>query len=205
MRKSTSADLVTPSTRTAAVYTPWPPSGPALPRSISLGSQLQRIPSEFFSIISRTPPVGPPLSYPMPVGAPPSVWAGYPIQATLFQYPTRTHCSRPQPTHQLSAIVPTGSLGPYPPYYPTSRMGMRKTLRPPPDKFTGLGPVEATPFIICCVMAFDSPTHKFATDHQRVSYAASHFRTLLMLWWQPTSFWNPSPRSAVIGVSLWNS
>src|SRR5882724_8368590 len=35
-----------------------------------------------------------------------------------------------------------------------------------PDKFTGRDPSKLHPFIVSCIMAFDSRPCKFATDHQ---------------------------------------
>src|SRR5882724_3222940 len=54
-----------------------------------------------------------------------------------------------------------------------------------PNKFTGREPLKLCPFIVSCVMAFDSWPCKFATDCQRVSYAASYLSDITMLWWQP--------------------
>src|SRR5882672_9532958 len=42
-------------------------------------------------------------------------------------------------------------------------------------------------------MVFDSQPHKFATDCQRVSYAASHLSDIAMLWWQPNLVLDPKP------------
>src|SRR5467141_376941 len=42
-------------------------------------------------------------------------------------------------------------------------------------------------------MAFYSRPHKFATDRQRVSYAASHLLDIAMLWWQPNLVLDPKP------------
>jgi len=42
-------------------------------------------------------------------------------------------------------------------------------------------------------MAFDSWPRKFATDHQRVSYAASYLSNIAMLWWQPILVTFPEP------------
>jgi len=66
-----------------------------------------------------------------------------------------------------------------------------------PDKFTGWDPSKLCPFIVCCIMAFDSRPHKFATDCQRVSYAASYLSDIAMLWWQPilVAFLEPSIRN----------
>ena len=53
-----------------------------------------------------------------------------------------------------------------------------------PDKFTGWDPSKLHPFIVSCIMAFDSRPCKFATDRQRVSYAASYLSDIAMLWLQ---------------------
>jgi hypothetical protein len=42
-------------------------------------------------------------------------------------------------------------------------------------------------------MAFDSRPRKFATDRQRVSYAASYLADIAMLWWQPMLVARPEP------------
>jgi len=55
-----------------------------------------------------------------------------------------------------------------------------------PDKFTGWDPSKLHPFIISCIMAFDSRPHKFVTNHQQVLYAASYLSGIAMIWWQPT-------------------
>jgi len=54
-----------------------------------------------------------------------------------------------------------------------------------PDKFTGRDPSKLRPFVVNCIMAFDSQLHKFATDRQRVSYTAPYLSDITMLWWQP--------------------
>src|SRR5882724_9629569 len=58
--------------------------------------------------------------------------------------------------------------------------------RQKPDKFTGQDSSKPHPFIISCVMDFDSRPHKFATDSQQVSFAASYLSNIAMLWWLPT-------------------
>jgi len=62
-----------------------------------------------------------------------------------------------------------------------------------PDKFTGQDPLKLHPFIVSCIMAFDSQPCKFVTDHQRVSYAASYLSNIAMLWWQPILVAFPEP------------
>src|SRR5882672_3362843 len=42
-------------------------------------------------------------------------------------------------------------------------------------------------------MVFDSRPRKFATDHQQVSYVASHLSDIAMLWWQPNLVQDPEP------------
>src|SRR5882724_1485086 len=53
-----------------------------------------------------------------------------------------------------------------------------------PDKFTGRDLSKLHLFVVSCIMAFNSRPHKFATDQQRVSYAASYLSDIAMLWWQ---------------------
>src|SRR5882724_5295896 len=79
--------------------------------------------------------------------------------------------------------------GPWPPYQQnyTGPYGHgdedSETIKP--DKFTGRDPSKLRPFVVSCIMAFDSWPHKFATDRQRVSYAVSYLSDITMLWWQP--------------------
>jgi len=53
-----------------------------------------------------------------------------------------------------------------------------------PNKFTSRDPSKLHPFIISWIMAFDSQPHKFMTECQQVSYAASYLSDIAMLWWQ---------------------
>jgi len=62
-----------------------------------------------------------------------------------------------------------------------------------PDKFTGREPLKLHPFIVSCVMAFDSRPRKFATDRQRVSYATLYLSDIAMMWWQPILVMFPEP------------
>src|SRR5467141_5116841 len=133
----------------------------------------------------------------MPVGAPHSVGQAYPLVGPpLFQYPT-SYPLQPAPATYSPAqwpSYPQAPWAPYPPYYPYQQNGNEEdseTARP--DKFTGWDPSKLRPFIICCVMAFDSRPHKFTTDHQQVSYAASHLMDIAMLWWQPNLVLDPEP------------
>jgi len=54
-----------------------------------------------------------------------------------------------------------------------------------PDKFTGWDPSKLHPFIISCIMAFDSRPRNFVTDQQCFTFAASYLSDIAMLWWQP--------------------
>jgi hypothetical protein len=55
-----------------------------------------------------------------------------------------------------------------------------------PDKFTGKEPRKLRPFISSCIMMFDAKPRKYATDRQRVSFAASYLADLAEQWWSPT-------------------
>src|SRR5467141_2546041 len=133
----------------------------------------------------------------MPVGAPPSVGQAYLlVRPPLFQYST-LYPLQPTPATYAPAqwpSYPQAPWAPYPPYYPYQQNGNEEdseTARP--DKFTGQDPSKLHPFIICCVMAFDSWPCKFVTDRQWVSYAGSHLSDLAMLWWQPNLILDPEP------------
>jgi len=98
----------------------------------------------------------------------------------------------PVPNYYLAPAqpYPIGYLpGPWPPYqqYYAGPQGHSEedSETAKPDKFTGRDPSKLFPFIVCCIMAFDSWPHKFATDQQRVSYAASYLSDITMLWWKP--------------------
>src|SRR5882672_10554702 len=133
----------------------------------------------------------------MPVGAQPSVGQAHPpVWPPLFKYPT-SYPLQPAPETYTPAqwpSYPQAPWEPYPLYYPYQQNGNdedSETARP--DKFTGWDPSKLCPFIICCVMAFDSRPCKFATDRQQVSYAASHLSDIAMLWWQPNLVLDPEP------------
>src|SRR5882672_3794463 len=177
---------------------PWPPAGPALPQSVPPGFPTSTVLSESSVSSSRTPPIGPlPFPHPPPVGAPPSVGQAYPpVGPPLSHYPT-SYPLQPAPATYIPAQWPSYQQtpwAPYPPYYPYQQHGNdedSETARP--DKFTGRDPSKLRPFIICCVMAFDSRPRKFATDRQRVTYTASHLSDIAMLWWQPNLVLDPEP------------
>src|SRR5882672_4991487 len=180
-----------------------PPMYPATP-STSMSS----------SSSSATSVVGPPLPpYQAPFAAPPPVGQVYPPAGPPpFQYPAPpvgqgyppvrqppVQYPAPYPLPPAPAAYPPAQWppypqapwAPYPPYYPYQQGGNdedSETARP--DKFTGRDASKLCPFIICCVMVFDSRPRKFVTDHQRVSYAASH---IAMLWWQPNLVLDPEP------------
>ena len=74
----------------------------------------------------------------------------------------------------------------YLPYYAAPQGGFDKDSETSkPNKVTGWDPSKLRPFIFSCIMAFDSRSHKFATDCQQVSYAALYLSDIAMLWWQP--------------------
>jgi len=83
--------------------------------------------------------------------------------------------------------------GPWPPYqqYYAGQQGHVDEAKP--DKFTGWDPLKLHPFIISCIMAFDSRPHKFVTNGPWVSYAASYLSDITMLWWQPILVVYPEP------------
>ena len=62
-----------------------------------------------------------------------------------------------------------------------------------PDKFTGKDPHKLRPFITACIMVFDNKPHKFWSDRQWVSYAASFLSKIALLWWQPNLMADPEP------------
>src|SRR5882672_5309017 len=144
------------------------------------------------------PPAGPPpLPYHAPYVAPPPIGQGYP---PIGQPPVQ----HPEPYLLLPAHVayppapwplyPQAPWVPYLPYYPYQQGGNdedSETARP--DKFTGWDSSKLCPFIICCVMVFDSQPRKFVTDRQQVLYAASHLSDIAMLWWQPNLVLDPKP------------
>jgi len=62
-----------------------------------------------------------------------------------------------------------------------------------PNKFTGWDPSKLCPFIVSCIMVFNSRPHKFPTNCQCMLYAASYLSDISMLWWQPTLVMYPKP------------
>ena len=58
-----------------------------------------------------------------------------------------------------------GLWPPYQQYYAGPHgHGEEESKTAKPDKFTGQDPSKLCPFIVSCIMAFDSWPHKFATD-----------------------------------------
>jgi len=78
-----------------------------------------------------------------------------------------------------------GLWPPYQQYYEGPQgHGEEDSKTAKPNKFTGREPSKLHPFIISCVMAFDSRPCEFATDRQQVSYAALYLSDIAMMWWQ---------------------
>src|SRR5882724_10517685 len=99
-----------------------------------------------------TPPVALPVVPPQHFGYTPGGWG-------------------PVPNYYLAPAQPYPigyPPGPWPPYqqYYAGPQGPSKedSETAKPDKFTGQDPSKLCPFIVCCIMAFDSQPHKFATD-----------------------------------------
>ena len=57
----------------------------------------------------------------------------------------------------------------------------------------GKDPHKLRPFIMACIMVFNNKPHKFQSDCQRVSYAASFLSKIALLWWQPNLMAFPKP------------
>src|SRR5882724_6480929 len=134
-----------------------------------------------------TPPMAPP---PVPGPAYPPV-GGPPIQPYAPAPPQHPFAGYPPP--QWPQYPPPQWLQ-YPPYHGApqgSYDGDSETAKP--EKFTGREPSQLRPFIISCVMAFDSRPRKFATERQQVTYAASYLTDIAMLWWQPHLIAQPEP------------
>src|SRR5882724_10411703 len=154
------------------MYTPvWPAaqSGPLPPMPT-----IQPAPSAPFLVppIPVAPPVAPPAAPPQHVSYTPGGWGPMPnyYLAPMQPYPT-SYPLGPWPSYQQHYTGPQGN-------------GEEDSEMAKPDKFTGQEPSKLRPFIVSCVMAFNSRPHKFATDRQRVSYAALYLSDIAMLWWQ---------------------
>src|SRR5882724_11650532 len=93
-----------------------------------------------------------------------------------------------QPLHNHPYLIgyPLGLWPPYQQYYAGPQgHGQEDSEMAKPDKFTGWDPSKLCPFIVSCIIAFDSQPCKFATNLQWVSYATSYLSDISMLWWQP--------------------
>ena len=71
----------------------------------------------------------------------------------------------PAPAQLYPISYPPGPWPPYQQYYAGPQgHGEEDSKTAKPDKFTGRDPLKLHPFIVFCIMAFDSQPHKFATD-----------------------------------------
>jgi len=98
----------------------------------------------------QAPPVAPPQHF----GYPPGSWGQMPNYY-------------PAPAQPYLIGYPPGLWPPYQQYY-TGHPGHgdEDSETAKPDKFTGQEPLKLRPFIVSCVMAFDSWPRKFVTDRQ---------------------------------------
>ena len=120
------------------------------------------------------PPMAPPTASHQHLGYPPGSWGQMPNY-----YPAPA-----QPAQPYLTSYPPGLWPPYQQYYagpPSHSDKDSETAKP--DKFTGQEPLKLCPFIVSCVMAFDSWPREFVTDRQGVSYAALYLSDIAMLWW----------------------
>jgi len=99
-------------------------------------------------------PVAPPMALPQHFGYPPCSWGQMP-----------NYYLAPAQPYLIS--YPPGLWPPYQQYY-TGHPGHgdEDSETAKPDKFTGQEPLKLRPFIVSCVMAFDSWPRKFVTDRQ---------------------------------------
>ena len=73
----------------------------------------------------------------------------------------------PAPAQPYPISYPPGPWSPYQQYYAGPHgHGEEDSKTDKPDKFMGQDPSKLCPFIVSCIMAFDSQPHKFATDQQ---------------------------------------
>src|SRR5882724_4851971 len=121
----------------------------------------------------------PPAPITPPVIAPPAAPPQY------FGYPPGS--GGPMPNYYLAPAQPYMigyPLGPFPPYqqYYAGPHGHAKedSEMAKPDKFTGQDPLKLCPFIVSCIMAFDSQPCKFVTNCQQVSYTALYLSNITM-------------------------
>ena len=141
-----------------------------------------------------SPPLGPPGDLPPgPLGCPPHFPPGPPGPPGGWpNYP-------PGPPGLPGP--PAGNFGnpwgvPYPYYVlqqPNPPQGDGDSNVAKLDKFLGKDPHKLRPFIMACIMVFDNKPHKFRTDYQHVSYAASFLSEIALLWWQLNLMAFPEP------------
>src|SRR5882724_3425661 len=136
------------------MYTPvWPAaqSGPPPPMPLTQPATLAPFPVPPAPV---TPQVVLPAVPPPHFGYAPGGWG-----------PMPNHYPAPAQPYPISYLP-----GPWPPYqqYYAGPQGHGKedSEMAKPDKFTGREPSKLRPFIVSCVMAFNSRPRKFATDCQ---------------------------------------
>src|SRR5882724_2039873 len=188
--------------RTVRPTTSAPSNTPSTPHRLFLATPHQH---QSYAPVWPAAQSGPPPSMPPPPMPPtqPAPPAPFPVPPAPFAPQVAPPAAPPQ--HFGYAL---GGWGPVPNYYPAPAQPY--PIGPPPgpwplyqqyhagpqghseedsetakpDKFTGREPSKLRPFIVSCVMAFDSRPRKFATDRQQVSYAASYLSDIAMMWWQ---------------------
>src|SRR5882724_9346811 len=181
---------------------PWPPVqlGPLPPMPSAQPAPMAPAPVPLVPVAPPqafypAPPVAPlQVIYPVPPGAPPAM----PPQVVGQGYPPGWGAPMPPyghaPVQPYLNAYPPAYWPPYLPHYAAPQGGFNEDSEmAKPDKFTGWDPSKLHPFIVSCVMAFDSRPCKFATDRQRVSFAVSYLSDIAMLWWQPTLVAYPKP------------
>src|SRR5882724_8578787 len=119
------------------------------------------------------PPVSLPVAPPQNIGYAPGGWGPMPNYY-------------PAPMQPYPIGYPPGLWPPYQQNYMGPYVhGDEDSQTAKPDKFTGRDPSKLCPFVVSCIMAFNSRPRKFVTNRQRVSYAVSYLSDIAMLWWQP--------------------
>ena len=102
------------------------------------------------------PQVAPPAAPPQHVGYTPGSWG---LMPNYYLAP-----AQPYPIS-----YPPGPWPPYQQHYAGQYgHGDEDSETAKPNKFTGRDPSKLRPFVVSCIMAFDSRPRKFATDRQRV-------------------------------------
>jgi len=160
-----------------ALLAPMPvPSAPVIPPIVFYPAPPAPMPVPPASV---TPPVAPPPIFRK--AYPPGGWA---LMPNYFLHPTQPYPIGYPPTQ----------WPPYQQYYAGQQGTFNEDSETAqPDKFTSWDPLKLHPFIVSCIMAFNSSPHKFATNCQWVSYTASYLSDIAMLWWQPILVTYPKP------------